>query len=245
MSDPKPLLDQVCSILTVKRITAKNCAVINLNTIQRLRSISTICTEKTGIITQNRMMIAHMWFNNQIFEASLTQDQEDRLASAIPKKHPYNKTLTEKSLLHLVASSGKKTTIRGKIVANRTAVTSKLHPATVGRVLWTEGIYNYWCSASIITANNNDAIVTAGHCCYNTTTKAWTVNSKWVFMPQYNKGASAIHGTWTARSQYALSGWSENADFNYDICIVLLNTRNNKHIAKIVGSQGIGEFIRL
>ncbi|CAF1258426.1 unnamed protein product [Didymodactylos carnosus] len=209
------------------------CIIICLTTAddQKVVSAHLLLGKSLGVDSHNQL-IEHYW-------------TADRLASAIPKKHPYNKTLTEKSLLHLVASSGKKTTIRGKIVANRKAVTSKLHPATVGRVLWTEGIYNYWCSASIITANNNDAIVTAGHCCYNTTTKAWTVNSKWVFMPQYNKGASAIHGTWTARSQYALSGWSENADFNYDICIVLLNTRNNKHIAKIVGSQGIGEFIRL
>ncbi|KAG5265297.1 hypothetical protein AALO_G00240700 [Alosa alosa] len=36
---------------------------------------STICSDKTGTLTQNRMTVAHMWFDNMIHEADTTEDQ--------------------------------------------------------------------------------------------------------------------------------------------------------------------------
>jgi sodium/potassium-transporting ATPase subunit alpha len=71
----------VCLTLTAKRMAKKNCLVKNLEAVETLGSTSTICSDKTGTLTQNRMTVAHMWFDGQIIEADTSENQSGKFGT--------------------------------------------------------------------------------------------------------------------------------------------------------------------
>ena len=86
-------------------------------------------------------------------------------------------------------------------------------PPAIGRLFSTAGT----CSASVISGNN--IIVTAAHCCWNRSTKAWI--GGWSFAPAYDNGNTPF-GVFNWSQARVLNSWINNGDVASDVCLIAL-----------------------
>ena len=49
-----------------KGLASKNCYIKNIESLETLGTTTIICTNKTGVITQSKMIVAQMWIDNQL-----------------------------------------------------------------------------------------------------------------------------------------------------------------------------------
>lgn len=106
---------------------------------------------------------------------------------------------------------------------------------TTGKVFFTLDRVDYQCSGSSVKAKNKDLVVTAGHC-VNAGPGAFATN--FIFIPAYRNG-SAPFGKFAARKLTTTTQWRTAGDLNYDVGIALVRTVGGKHLADVVGSQGV------
>ena len=112
---------------------------------------------------------------------------------------------------------------------------------TTGKIFWNNTGNNYgMCSGAIVTAENKDTIVTAGHCCFDHDTNKWRINQNFIFIPGYKSGAQP-YGKWAARTMTAFNAWTVDQNYNYDVCFVnLYKNSKDEHIQDLQGSEGVG-----
>lgn len=67
------LASTILLALLSKKLRKLSCMVKNTHAIETLGATTCICTDKTGTITQNRMAIAHLWFDDRIAEADTSE----------------------------------------------------------------------------------------------------------------------------------------------------------------------------
>ncbi|XP_050675419.1 sodium/potassium-transporting ATPase subunit alpha-like [Leptidea sinapis] len=56
--------------LTAKNMVKKNCLVKNLEAIEALGACTTICSDKTGTLTENKMKVRHIWIRGKAYDVN-------------------------------------------------------------------------------------------------------------------------------------------------------------------------------
>lgn len=82
---------------------------------------------------------------------------------------------------------------------------------TVGALFYSKGSGRHFCTASVVSSNHRDLILTAAHCVY--TSGRYSQNIE--FVPGYNKGA-APYGGWPVAKIIVAKGWRQRQDPSLD-----------------------------
>ncbi|WP_456240154.1 trypsin-like serine peptidase [Actinopolyspora lacussalsi] len=139
------------------------------------------------------------------------------------------------SLPRGVSTPQSSTDLRANAVSRAQRWTESGIPASTTGKMFAEGPQGqlYRCSGSVITADNQNTVWTAGHCLHDGNGQFY---SNITFVPAYDNG-TAPHGEWNASYMVTTTGWAENRDWEYDIAAFAVFPQSSD-LEYRVGSQG-------
>ncbi|GII61847.1 hypothetical protein Skr01_19320 [Sphaerisporangium krabiense] len=91
-------------------------------------------------------------------------------------------------------------------------------PKTIGKVFFTVGDKEYWCSASSIQSKYHNLVATAGHCVFDEGIQNGALDN-WVFIPGYYQG-KAPWGIYVGKAAYTHYDLAVYEDFDSDYAFV-------------------------
>ncbi|WP_326825459.1 trypsin-like serine peptidase [Streptosporangium sp. NBC_01756] len=90
-------------------------------------------------------------------------------------------------------------------------------PITVGKVFFSIGGKDYWCSASAVASKSRSLVATAGHCAYDA--KLGRHADHWIFIPGYDRG-NTPYGIYVGHSLNLHEDFVGRGDYDYDYAFV-------------------------
>jgi V8-like Glu-specific endopeptidase len=94
---------------------------------------------------------------------------------------------------------------------------------------------NGYCSASVIAADNQSTIWTAGHCVHGGAGRDWF--DQFTFEPDHNNFTAPL-GVWEWKTVATTNGWVNDGSWNFDIAALSLFPNDRGNVADVAGWQG-------
>ncbi|MDH2430933.1 hypothetical protein PYR91_36355, partial [Sphaerisporangium sp. TRM90804] len=91
-------------------------------------------------------------------------------------------------------------------------------PKTIGKVFFTVGDKEYWCSASSVQAKYRNLVATAAHCVFDENVQEGALDN-WVFIPGYYQGKSPW-GIYVGKTAYTHYDFAVYEDYDSDYAFV-------------------------
>lgn len=105
---------------------------------------------------------------------------------------------------------------------------------TIGKLFFRTPNGLAWCTATVISAPNNNTIWTAGHCVSDGHRHFY---SNWLFVPDY-WSVYRPFGSWTVYKEYVPDLWFNLSLHGYDFAALALRVRSGQRVENLTGSQG-------
>jgi hypothetical protein len=120
---------------------------------------------------------------------------------------------------------------------------------TAGKVFFSQGLYDYQCSGTVVHSASRSLVLSAGHCAYVAQTLGGgAYGTHWMFVPAYKDGRHPF-GKWAASKLVATPGWvsSVNSDFvginggdsRWDVSAATMAPLHGQKIEDVVGGRRI------
>lgn len=108
--------------------------------------------------------------------------------------------------------------------------------STNGKVFFSDGAYNYWCSGTSVQSANRSVVLTAGHC-VNQGPGDYHVN--WTFAPAYSDGSAPL-GSWPAVTLDTTTAWQTKGQYGKDVgAAVVAVDGSGQRLADRAGARAV------